>query len=75
MSKYLNQSKQRQNDYNTISLSRHEQVWLSRLRFERYFSHHRATQMIMSRIFEGNMRTFMEIIKLTDKKKSCNVTN
>ena len=28
--------------HNTISLSRHEQVCLSRLRFERYFSHHRA---------------------------------
>ena len=28
--------------YNTISLSRHEQVCLMRLRFERYFSHHRA---------------------------------
>ena len=27
---------------NTISLSRHEQVCLMRLRFERYFSHHRA---------------------------------
>ena len=26
----------------TISLSRHEQVCLMRLRFERYFSHHRA---------------------------------
>ena len=29
--------------HNTISLSRHEQVCLIRLRFERYFSHHRAT--------------------------------
>ena len=29
--------------HNTISLSRHEQVCLSGLRFERYFSHHRAT--------------------------------
>ena len=28
--------------HNTISLSRHEQVCLSRLRFERYFSHHRT---------------------------------
>ena len=28
--------------HNTISLSRHEQVCLMRLRFERYFSHHRA---------------------------------
>ena len=26
--------------HNTISLSRHEQVCLMRLRFERYFSHH-----------------------------------
>ena len=29
--------------HNTISLSRHEQVCLIRLRFERYFSHHRPT--------------------------------
>ena len=27
--------------HNIISLSRHEQVYLSGLRFERYFSHHR----------------------------------
>ena len=26
----------------TMSLSRHEQVCVMRLRFERYFSHHRA---------------------------------
>ena len=30
-------------NHNTISLSRHEQEFLSGLRFERYFSHHRAT--------------------------------
>ena len=30
-------------DRNTISLSCYEQVCLSGLRFERYFSHHRAT--------------------------------
>ena len=29
--------------HNTISLSRHEQVCLSGLRFQRYFFHHRAT--------------------------------
>ena len=29
--------------HNTISLSRHEQVCLMSLRFERYFSHHRET--------------------------------
>ena len=28
----------------------------------------------MSRIFKGNMRTFKETIKLTDKKKLCNFT-
>ena len=28
--------------HNTISLSRHEQVFLIRLRFQRYFSHHWA---------------------------------
>ena len=31
------------NIHNTISLSRHEQVCLSGLCFERYFSHHQAT--------------------------------
>ena len=61
--------------HNTISLSRHEQVCLSGLSFERYFPHHWATQMIMSQIFKGNMPTFMVIIKLTDKKKLHNVTN
>ena len=29
--------------HNTISLSRHEQVCLMRLHYQRYFSHHRAT--------------------------------
>ena len=60
---------------NAISLSRHEQACLSGLHFERYFSHDRATQMIMSRIFKGNMRTFTDTIKLTDRKKLRNVTN
>ena len=59
----------------TLSLSRHEQVCWSGLRFERYFSHHRTTQVIMSHIFKGNMRNFTETIKLTDKKKLQNVTN
>ena len=58
---------------NTIKLSRHEKVCLIRLRFWRYFSHHWATYM--SRIFKGNMRTWTETIKLTDKKKFPNVTN
>ena len=35
----------------TISLSRHEQVCLMKLDFERYFSHHGATLMIMSCIY------------------------
>ena len=47
----LKQSVVNDNDYanskylykNIISLSRHEQVCLSGLRFERYFSHHWAT--------------------------------
>ena len=30
--------------------------------------------MVMSRIFKGNMRTWTETIKLTDKKKLRNVT-
>ena len=33
--------------HNTISLSRHEQVCLMRLRFERYFSHHVASLNIL----------------------------
>ena len=32
-------------EYVTISLLRHEQVCLMRLRFERYFSHHRDTSL------------------------------
>ena len=61
--------------HNTISLSRHEQVCLIRLPFARYFSHHRATYLIMSRMFKGNMQTFVETIKFADKKKLRNVTN
>ena len=37
--------------------------------------YHRATWMIMSRIFKGNMRIFTKTIKLRDKKKLRNVTN
>ena len=48
------------NSTNTIILSCHEQAFLSGLRFERYFSHHQATWMIMSHIFKVNMPTFME---------------
>ena len=55
--------------------SHHEKVFLSGLRFKRYFSYHRATQFIMARIFKGYMRTFTETIKLTEKKKLPNVTN
>ena len=65
----------KEKNYNTIRLSRHEQVCLIRLRLERYFSHHWAMQMIMSRVFKGNMRTWTETIRLTDKKKLSNVTN
>ena len=53
--------------------TRHEQVGLIRLRFERYFSYHREKKMIMSHIFKGNMRTRTETIKLMDKKKLCDV--
>ena len=35
--------------HNTISLSCHEQVYLSGLRFERYFSHHRTFGRSISR--------------------------
>ena len=61
--------------HNTIGLSRHEQVVLMRLGFKRYFSHHLATLMIMSPIFKGNMWTWTETIKLTDKKKLTKVIN
>ena len=63
------------NIHNAVSLSRHEQECSGGLRFEIYFSYHRETEMIMSRIFKRNMRSFTEIIKLTDKKKLRNVTN
>ena len=46
--------------HNTISLSCHDQVCLSKLRFERYFSHHQGMWMIMSHIFKGNMRTKLD---------------
>ena len=55
--------------HNTISLSVHEQLCLIRLHFERYFSHHLATSMRMSRIFKENMWTWTETIELTGKKK------
>ena len=42
--------------HNTISLSRHEQVSLSGLGFERYFSHLWLTQIIMLRLFKGKMQ-------------------
>ena len=58
---------------NTMGFTRHEQVGLIRLRFERYFSYHREKKMIMSHIFKGNMRTRTETIKLMDKKKLCDV--
>ena len=60
---------------NTISLSRHEQVYFMRLLFERYFSHHWETQMIILRIYKGNMQFWMETIKLADNKKFHNVTS
>ena len=66
---------QYQHFYNTISLSRHEQVCLMRLHFERYFSHHRANKIILSHIFKGNMWTWTETIKLTNKSMLCIVTN
>ena len=39
-------SKKHKNLYNTISLSRHEQICLMRLRFERYFSHHDVINLL-----------------------------
>ena len=42
------------NTNNTISLSRHEQVCLMRLRFERYFSHHRDGRSISRNVASLN---------------------
>ena len=61
--------------HNTIPLSHHEQVSLMRLCFKRVLSHHRARQIIMFPIIEGNMQTWKETIKLTEKKNLRNVTN
>ena len=52
---------------NIISLSHHKQVFFTRLRSERYFSHHRISVMIMPQIFKENMR--MGTIELTDLSK------
>ena len=44
--------------HNTINISPQKQVCLSGLRFERFFSHHWAMQMIMLCVFKGNFCTF-----------------
>ena len=36
------------------------------LRFEKYFSHYLATQMIIMRIFKENTRTWSETIEFGD---------
>ena len=36
------------------------------LRFEKYFSQHQVTQMIMPEIFKENMQTWTETIELAD---------
>ena len=46
--------------HNIISLSRHEQVCLIRLRFERYFSHHRAT---LAKVWERFVDDVYSILK------------
>ena len=53
----------------SMSLSRHEQACLMRLRFKRYFLNH------MLHIYKGNMLNWMETIKHTNKNKLHNVTN
>ena len=45
-----------------------------RLRFDRYFSYHRATKMIMSPIFKENMWTWTGTIELGEKELR-NATN
>ena len=47
-------------------LSRHEQVYLMRLSFRRYFSYHRAMQVAMLHIFKESMQTWREKIELAD---------
>ena len=63
--------------HDAISFSPHEHVCLIKLRVKRYFSHHRATYMIMLRIFKENMQTWMETIEFADlgEKKLRNATN
>ena len=52
-----------------------EQACLMRLPFERHFAYHQATRMIIPRTFKGNMRTWKERTKLTEKNKLHNVTS
>ena len=52
--------------HNILSLTRSEQMCLIRLPFVRYFSHHQVAEMIMSRIFTENMRTWLETILFAD---------
>ena len=40
---------------------------MTKLRFERYFSHHQTTQMIMLRIFKEKMRIGTETIELVNR--------
>ena len=61
--------------HNTISLSRHEQVCLIRLRFERYFSYHgRMVDKLIIKLFRVQ-RTYAKIVTRREfylpKKYSC----
>ena len=52
--------------HSLTSLSRHGHVCLIRLRFTTYFSHQWVTQMIVSSMFTGHMRTCTETIEILD---------
>ena len=53
--------------HNTISLSRHEQVCLRGLRFERYYSHHRAGFTIMR--FDIRKNIFTCLFSIHNREK------
>ena len=57
--------------HNTISLSRHEQVCLMRLRFERYFSHHRASLNILVHDVINLLYLFLFSVKKHTTERTC----
>ena len=56
--------------HDTLILSRHEQVSLMRLRFERYLSHHQAIEMIMFGTFMWNMQIYAKYADLDGNNRT-----